>query len=69
MGGERGEEECRGNVTVLSPVTHTDVRGGEEEQEEDRGENRGAEKVKETTSEDDTKKRRKARNTEKKIRR
>lgn len=45
---ERGGEERRGNVTILLPVTHTDVWGGEEEQEEDRGENRGAEKVKET---------------------
>ncbi|GAA6228349.1 uncharacterized [Lates japonicus] len=66
MGGERGGEERRGTVTVLSPVTHTDVRGGGEEQEEDRGENRGAGKVKETTSEEDAKKRRKASNTERK---
>lgn len=54
MGGERREGESRGNVTVLSPVTYTDVRGGEEEQEGDRGENRGAEKVKETTFEEVT---------------
>lgn len=33
MGGERGGQECRGTVTVLSPVTHTDVQGGEKEQE------------------------------------
>lgn len=33
----RGGVGCRGTVTVLSPVTHTDVRGGEEEQEEGEG--------------------------------
>lgn len=61
--GERKEEEKkkdkrerverRGNVAVLSPVTHTDVWEGEEEQVEDRRENKGAEKVKETTSEEE----------------
>lgn len=42
--------EHQGNVTVLSPVTHTDVWREEEEQKEDWGENMGAKKVKETTS-------------------
>lgn len=66
MGGERrrGGEERRGTVTVLSPVTHTDVRGGEREREEDCSENRGAEKVTETASEEETKERREASNTE-----
>lgn len=61
MGGERGGEERRGTVTVLSPVTHTDVQGGEREREEDCSENRGAEKVTETASEEETKERREAR--------
>lgn len=35
--GEMGVGKHRGTVTVLSPVTHTDVQGGEKkEQEEDR---------------------------------
>lgn len=67
IGGERGE--CRGNVAVLSPVTHTDVWGGKEEQEEDRGENRGAEKGKRTTFEEEAKKGRETSNTEGMIRR
>lgn len=57
IGGEKGGVECQGTVAVLSPVTHTDVWGGEEEQEEDWGESRGAEKVRETTSEEEMKKR------------
>lgn len=53
--GERVGVDCHGKVTVLSPVTHTDVWGGEEEQEEDWRENRGTEKVKEITSQEETK--------------
>lgn len=57
IGGEKGGVECQGTVAVLSPVTHTDVWGREEEQEEDWRESRGAEKVRETTSEEEMKKR------------
>lgn len=40
--------ECRGSGAAPSPVTRTDVWGGE-----GRGGNRGAEKVRDTTSSDE----------------
>lgn len=43
MGGERGGEEHQGTaVTVLSPVTRTDVQGGEEEITGERGRSKKA---------------------------
>lgn len=68
IGGERGGVERRGNVTVLSPVTCTDVWGGEEEQEED-GERTGEQRrSKKPPLRKATKRRRKENNMEEKIR-